>query len=97
MTRQLLKWAEKNAILDVHMLASHPPHCWPCLIMGTAPSAGTRWVLLVGGHGVEQPLPVSPVVVHDLVVQILLVGQVPVGRQVLLVCLLVEVTQLGCG
>lgn len=39
----------------------------------------------------------SPVVVHDLVVQVLLVGQVPVGRQVLLVRLLVEVAQLGCG
>lgn len=37
-----------------------------------------------------------PVVVHDLVVQVLLVGQVPVRGQVLLVCLLVEVTQLGC-
>lgn len=49
------------------------------------------------GRGAEQPLPVSPVVVHDLVVQILLVGKVPVGRQVLLVHLLMEVTQLGCG
>lgn len=37
-----------------------------------------------------------PVVVHDLVVQVLLVGQVPVRGQVLLVCLLMEVTQLGC-
>lgn len=46
---------------------------------------------------VEQPLPVSPVVVHDLVVQILLVGKIPVGCQVLLVHLLMEVTQLGCG
>ena len=46
--------------------------------------------------GTEQPLPVSPVVVHDLVVQVLLVGQVPVGGQVLLVCLLMEVAQLGC-
>lgn len=46
---------------------------------------------------VEQPLPVSPVVVHDLVVQVLLVGQVPVRGQVLLVCLLVEVAQLGFG
>lgn len=38
----------------------------------------------------------SPVVVHDFVVQVLLVGQVPVGCQVLLVRLLMEVTQLGC-
>lgn len=72
-------------------LAPHPPHCWPCLLMATAPSAGARQVLW---HGAASP--VSPVVVHDLVVQVLLVGQVPVGRQVLLVCLLVEVSQLSC-
>lgn len=54
-------------------------------------------MLWVGGHGAEQPLPVSSVVVHDLVVQVLLVGQVPVGLQVLLVRLFVEVAQLGCG
>ena len=65
--------------------------------MGAAPSTGARRVLWVGGCGTEQPLPVSPVVVHDLVVQVLLVGQVPMGRQVLLVRLLVEVAQLGCG
>lgn len=65
--------------------------------MGTAASTGARRVLWVGSHGAEQPLPVSAVVVHDLVVQVLLVGQVPVGRQVLLVRLLVEVAQLGCG
>lgn len=51
----------------------------------------------MGGGGVEQPLPVSPVVVHDLVVQVLLVGQVPVCGQVLLVCLLMKVTYLGFG
>lgn len=51
----------------------------------------------VGGRGVEQPSPVSAVVVHDLVVQVLLVGQVPVRGQVLLVRLLVEVAQLGFG
>lgn len=88
---------KKIAISDVHTLASQPPQCWPCLLMGTAPSTGARRVLWVGSHGAEQPLPVSPVVVHDLVVQVLLVGQVPVGRQVLLVRLLVEVAQLGCG
>lgn len=72
------------------MLASHPPHCWPCLLTAMAPSAGAHRVLWRGAAS-----PVSPVVVHDLVVQVLLVGQVPVGRQVLLVRLLVEVTQLS--
>lgn len=42
-------------------------------------------------------VPVPAVVAQDLVVQVLLVGQVPVRGQVLLVCLLLEVAQLGFG
>lgn len=91
MRRQPLKWAEK---MPLSVLASHPPRC---PLMGTGPSVGPCRVLWVGVRGAEQPLPVSPVVVHDLVVQVLLVGQVPVGCQVLLFCLLMEVAQFGCG
>lgn len=73
-----------------------------------SPKYTGKWKELIkGGHvrvlrscgtdgEAEQPSPVPPVVVHDLVVQVLLVGQVPVRGQVLLVRLLMEVTQLGC-
>lgn len=74
---------------------THPtasPACWWEHPVSRRPSGD-----LCGGGGVEQPLPVSPVVVHDLVVQVLLVGQVPVCGQVLLVCLLMKVTYLGFG